>query len=458
MYLERVERHNPQLNAIVHVKADEARKRADAADAALARAEVWGPLHGLPITIKELFEVEGFRWTAGDPQFAERVATQSAPAVQSLIDAGAIVVGVTNSPLNGLDHQSYNDVYGTTNNPWDLQRTPGGSSGGSAAALAAGLCGFELGSDIGGSIRLPAAYTGVYGHKPTFGVVPRRRLSLPGSLAVGDLAVAGPMGRSAGDLELGLRIIAGPEVDGRPAWRLELPPPRHRTLTEFRVASWLDDPAGPVDAAVLERLRATVSALRAAGATVDEEARPEIPDFAEQFRIYRSLLTSATASRSVPAEALAALAAEEDALDMETETSGPRQAHNGALRHRTWQRLNEKRLQIKERWSQFFRRYDVMLMPATQVTAPKHDHRERLQRFISVSGRDWPYGDQLAWPGIVTMAYLPSTCAPVGAAFNGLPVGIQIVGDVYDDLTTIHFARLLAGVIGGFTPPPGYGA
>ena len=407
------------------------------------------------MTVKELFEVEGFRWTAGDPQFAERIGLQNAPPVQALIDAGVVVFGVTNSPLNGLDHQSYNEVYGTTNNPWDLERTPGGSSGGSAAALAAGLCSLELGSDIGGSIRLPAAYTGIYGHKPTFGIVPRRRLSPPGPLAVGDLGVAGPMGRSADDLELALGIIAGPEVDARAAWRLELPLPRHRNLTDFRAAAWLDDPAGPVDTAVLDRLQATVSALRAAGVSVDD-AKPDIPDFAEQFRIYRSLLTSATASRSVPDSALAGLAAEEDALPMETESDGPNQAHSGALRHRTWQRLNEKRLQIKEKWSEFFKRYDVILMPATQVTAPRHDHRDRLQRFISVNGKDWPYGDQLAWLGIVTMVYLPSTSAPVGPASNGLPVGVQIVGDAYDDLTTIHFARLLGEVIGGYNRPPGY--
>jgi amidase len=457
MYLERVERYNPQLNAVVHLKADEARKRADEADSALGRGEDWGPLHGLPMTIKELFEVQGFRWTAGDPQFAERIALQSSPSVQALIDAGAVVFGVTNSPLNGLDHQSYNEVYGTTNNPWDLERTPGGSSGGSASVLAAGLTPLELGSDIGGSIRLPAAYTGVYGHKTTFGIVPRRRLSLPGPLSAGDMSVAGPMGRSADDLELALRVIVGPEVDAKPAWRLELPAPRHRNLADFRVAAWLDDPAGPVDAAVLDRLQSTVSALRKAGVTVDD-AQPDLPDFAEQFRIYRSLLTSATAARSVPDSALPGLAAEEDALAVETEIDGPVQPHNGALRHRTWQRLNEKRLQMKEKWSEFFRRYDVLLMPATQVTAPKHDHRTRLERFISINGKDWPYGDQLAWPGIITMVYLPSTAAPVGTASNGLPVGVQIVGDAYDDLTTIHFARLLGEVMGGFRAPPGYEA
>jgi amidase len=213
-----------------------------------------------------------------------------------------------------------------------------------------------------------------------------------------------------------------------------------------------------VDAVVLERLQATVTALRKAGVTVDEEARPAIPGIAEQFRLYRSLLTAATSARSVPDGALGPLAAEEDALPVETETGGPPVAHNGALRHRTWQRLNEKRLVIKERWGEFFQRYDVMLMPATQVTAAHHDHGPRPERFISINGSPWPYNDQLCWLGIVTMAYLPSTCAPVGIASNGLPVGVQVVGNMYDDRTTIEFARLLAQVIGGYRRPPGFDA
>lgn len=286
-YLARVERYNPLLNAVVHVKADEARARADAADAATARGEIWGPLHGLPMTIKELFEVEGFRWTAGDPQFAKRVARTDSPSVQLLRAAGAVIFGVTNSPLNGLDAQTYNDVYGTTNNPWDVERSPGGSSGGAAAALAVGLGGLELGSDIGGSIRSPAHYSGVYGHKPTFGIVPRRRAVPPG-LAVSDLSVAGPMARSAQDLELGMSILTRPEVDQVTAWRIQLPPPRHHRLRDYRVAAWLDDPAYPVDAAVLERLRATTEALRRAGVEVDERARPEIGEFKEAYRIYSS--------------------------------------------------------------------------------------------------------------------------------------------------------------------------
>ena len=454
-YLERAERFNPRLNAIVHLDATRARARADAADAALARGELWGPLHGLPITIKELFETEGFRCTAGDRQFAERVAQVNAPTVARLIGAGAVVFGVTNSPLNGMDVQTYNDVYGVTNNPWDLERSCGGSSGGSAAVLAAGLSALELGSDIGGSVRNPSHCCGTYGHKPTYGIVPRRRFAPPGLMAVGDLTVAGPMARSAADLDMELSILAGPEVDQAIAWRLELPPPRAASLTGYRVAAWLDDPAIPVDGAVLERLQATVEALRQAGVAVDEQARPAIGDLGEVDRVYRSLL-AATSGRSLPEHRLAAVAAEEDALAPETDVDGPDAAHNAALRHRTWLQLNEKRHQMRHQWAEFFRRFDVLLMPVTPVTAIPHDHSERLTRTIVVNGAKRSYFDQLGWVGLITMAYLPATVAPIGRARNGLPVGVQIVGPYLEDRTPIDFAERLAGVIGGYEPPPGY--
>ena len=209
-YLARVDFYNPRLNAIVQLDVARARARADAADAAIVRGEVWGPLHGLPMTIKELFETEGFRWTAGDLNFAGRTATVNAAPVARLVEAGANIFGVTNTPLNGMDIQTYNEVYGATNNPWNLERSPGGSSGGAATALSAGLCALELGSDIGGSIRNPAHYCGIYGHKPTYGIVPRRRLAPTGPMAIADLSVAGPMGRSAADLDLELSILAGP--------------------------------------------------------------------------------------------------------------------------------------------------------------------------------------------------------------------------------------------------------
>jgi amidase len=274
---------------------------------------------------------------------------------------------------------------------------------------------------------------------------------------VSDLSVAGPMGRSADDLALGMEVLVKPEADQAKAWRIELPPPRHTALKDFRVAAWLDDPDCPVDAAVLNRLQGTVEALRKAGVKVNEKARPDIPRFAETDRIYRSLLVSATAARSVSDNSFPRLADEEDALAWETEESGPETPHNGALRHRTWQRLNEKRLQIREKWEAFFQDFDVVLMPVTQVTALPHDHSQpQRDRVMTVNGTQWPYTDQLAWVGLITMAYLPSTAAPVGLSSNGLPVGVQIVSGYAEDRTTIEFAQQLAGVIGGSTPPPNF--
>ena len=454
-YLERVSRYNPRLNAIVNLDAERARVRADAADNALASGEVWGPLHGLPITIKELFETEGFRWTAGDPDFADRVAMVNAAPVSRLVEAGANVFGVTNSPFHGMDVQTYNDIYGTTNNPWDLDRSPGGSSGGAAVAVCAGLCGLEVGSDIGGSIRNPAHYCGVYGHKPTYGIVPRRRLAPPGLMAVSDLSVAGPMGRSAEDLELELAILAGPDDNQKIAWRLELPPPRRGSLADYRVAAWLDDPAFPVDKLVLTKLQQAVDDLRHSGVSVDERARPDIGEFAENNRLYDSIL-AATSAKDLTSERFEEMILEEDQGAAETDAEWPSELHNAALRHRTWLTLNEQRQELRQKWAEFFQRFDVLLMPVTPVTAIKHDLSPRLTRTIRINGESRSYFDQLAWIGQVTMAYLPATVAPIGQAADGLPVGIQIVGPYLEDRTSIDFAGRLEDVVGGYQPPPGY--
>ena len=453
-YLERVERFNPGLNAIVSLDVERARKRADEADAALARGEVWGPLHGLPMTMKELFEVEGMPWTFGDPQFAERVADVNSPAVQRLIDAGAVIFGLTNSPLNGMDVQTYNEVYGTTNNPWDTSRAPGGSSGGTAVALAAGLSALDLGSDIGGSIRNPAHYTGLYGHKPSQGIVPRRRVRLPGLMAVGDLSVAGPLGRSADDLDFELSIVAGAEADREIAWRLELPPPRRASLHAYRVAAWLDDPVAPVDAGVRDRLETAVEALRAAGVSVDDKARPEL-EFAEVNRVDRSLLTAASAQR-LPEDQFRLLLEREDGLPSENAEAPPARPRSAALRHREWLQLDETREQMRARWQQFFERYDVLLAPVTSVTAIPHDHREFDKRCIVVNGEVRRYWEQISWVGIATLVHLPASVAPVGLSANGLPVGIQIIAPYLEDRTAIDFARRLGEVIGGYEPPPGF--
>src|SRR5580765_1535951 len=255
LYLARVEKYDGALNAIVVRDVDRARTRARAADRALAKRQPWGPLHGVPMTIKESYDVAGLPTTWGVPAYAKNVATKNAVAVDRLLGAGVVLFGKTNVPLFLADWQSYNAIYGTTNNPWDVARAPGGSSGGSAAALAAGLTGLEAGSDIGSSIRNPAHFCGVFGHKPTWGIIPRHGQSLPGQVAAVDIDVVGPLARSADDLALALSVMAGPDPTEAAGWQLHLPPARQKRLRDFKVALMLEAPESPVDAEVQDRLQ-----------------------------------------------------------------------------------------------------------------------------------------------------------------------------------------------------------
>src|SRR5271165_1597265 len=247
-YLARADRHNPALNAIVVWQVDQARERARAADAALARGERWGPLHGIPMAVKESFNVAGLPTTFGNPLWKENIPAGNAFLIDRLLEAGAIVFGKTNVPYMLADAQSYNDIYGTTNNPWDPTRSPGGSSGGEAATLAAGLSALGAGSDIAGSLRNPAHYCGIYAHKPSWGLIPTRGHSPAGALTPTDISVAGPMARHAVDLDLAMRVLAGPDALQQAIWRTELPPPRHLRLGDFRVAVWVRSPLCDIDA------------------------------------------------------------------------------------------------------------------------------------------------------------------------------------------------------------------
>ena len=457
LYLRRVERFNQQLNAIVTLDVERAFTRADAADAALARGESWGPLHGVPITIKDSFETAGLRTTSGAPVLSGHVPKTDATAVQRLVAAGAVVFGKTNLPMFAMDLQSYNPVFGITHNPWDITRSPGGSSGGAAAALAAGLTGLELGSDIGGSIRGPAHFCGVYGHKPSHGIVPLRGHipGPPGSLTEFDISVAGPMARSADDLALALDVLAGPAADRATAWRLQLPPARHDSLRGFRVAAWLDDPVCAVDSEVLACHQTLVRALREAGAVVNEQARPAF-GLAEAQRVYLQLLY-ATTSLGLPREQWLSLAQFADRLPPDADDAKSRFARGATLRHRDWLSAHERREHMRAEWARLFTDHDVLLCPATPTAAIPHDLSEPMaQRVIQVSGGPRPYIDQLVWAGVIGMALLPSTVAPAGRTRAGLPVGIQIVGPYLEDRTTIRFAQLLAEAIGGFVRPPDF--
>ena len=236
LYLKRVEAYNPELNAIIATDIEGARKRAKAADRAIKAGKKLGPLHGVPMTIKESYDVAGFPTTWGHPAFKDKIVATNSLVAQRMINAGVTLFGKTNVPLNLADWQSYNEVYGSTNNPWDLSRTPGGSSGGAGAALAAGLTAIEAGSDIGGSIRNPASYNGVFGHKPTWGVVSGRGHALNGRLSQADITVCGPLARGAEDLEIAMDVMAGPDdIDGR-GWTLSLPRSKKKQLRDFKVA------------------------------------------------------------------------------------------------------------------------------------------------------------------------------------------------------------------------------
>ncbi len=454
LLLARAEAHNPRLNAIVAWDVERARERARAADAATARGESWGPLHGVPMTIKDSIEVVGMPTTSGAPALRDHRPAANAPAAQRAIDAGAIVFGKTNLPLYAGDFQSYNDVYGQTNNPWDVRRVPGGSSGGAAAALAAGLTGFEIGSDIGGSIRNPSHFCGVYGLKPSHGLVPQRGHipGPPGALGAADIAVLGPMGRSAEDLALGLDVLAGPDRLEATGWRLALPPPRHERLRDFRVAAWLDHPLCPIEAEVAERLHDAVEAVRRAGAHVDEKTRPA--DGAESFSVYTRLVFGVLALGFPPA-ALAAFDAALPGLAPDNVSFQTDVVRGVAQRHREWIAVDEHRQRLRWRWDAFFRDFDVLLAPVMPTVAFPHDHSDQATRTIPVNGVPFPYMRQLFWAGLTNVVYLPAVAAPVGLARSGLPVGIQIAAPYLEDRTAIRFAELLAREIGGYQIPPG---
>lgn len=453
-FLARVEKHNPRLNAIIWMDAEKARARAKAADAALAKGEIWGPLHGVPMTIKESYTVAGSPTTWGLPEMKDNITETSALAVERLQKAGVVLFGKTNVPLMLADWQSFNAVYGTTNNPWKPELIPGGSSGGSAAALAAGLTGVDAGSDIGSSIRNPAHYCGVFGLKPTYGIIPLRRHALPGVFAPTDISVVGPLARGAGDLDVMLDVMAGPDELDDVCWRLELPTSSAKSLKDLRVAVKLTDPNCEVDSEYAEKLQALADALAKRGAKVFE-AEPDI-DTRRLHEVYVLLLRAATSGRTPVADIerwKAALAKE----GAEKEPYLDQMVRGVGLAHRDWIALNNERHKLRFAFDAFFKQWDVLLCPVAASAAWPHDQKgERWQRKIVVNGKQVPTTDQLFWAGYSGVVYLPSTVGPAGLTRSGLPVGYQAIAAHGRDKTAIAFSRLVEREIGGFVPPPGY--
>jgi amidase len=451
----RYQKFNPRLNAIVVTDIERARKAARAADRRLKKNEATGPFDGVPMTIKESFDWAGTPSTWGVPAHRHNIAATDAVAVMRMGQGGAVVFGKTNVPVMLADWQTFNDIYGTTNNPWDVTRSPGGSSGGAAAALAAGISALEIGSDIGASIRNPAHYCGVYGHKPTYGIVPMRGHLLPGIVAPSDISVAGPLARSAEDLALAMGLLAGPDGAAGKAIRYRLPAPRRRNLRDFRVALMLNDSVSDVDRPVQDQLELLSDWLRPRVKRLSLTAKPELSS-KEVWNVYITLLRSATSRRQTDAEfqinreKSASLAPEDDSY-LATMLRGY------TLSHRDWLGFNNRRHAMMQAWEAFFADYDVLLCPAATSAAFPHDHQgERHERTIVVNGRSVPTVDQLFWAGYSGCFYLPATVAPIGLAEGKLPVGVQIIAGLHEDLTAIRFATLLEREYYAFVPPPDF--
>lgn len=462
-FLARVRLHNDAINAVVHLAEDEALAKAREADARLARGETAGPLHGVPLTLKDTWEVRGMTTTAGAPSLRTHNPARHADIVDRLEAAGAIVMGKTNVPLFGGDIQSYNEVYGTTRNPNNPGRTPGGSSGGAAAALAAGLTPVEVGSDIGGSIRTPAHWNGVFGHKPTLDIVSMRGHipGPPGMESKPDLVVAGPLARTADDLEYMLEIIAGPRAAEASYWQLSLPRPAAGSLGDMRVAHWFEDPLCPIDNSLAKGYADLVEAIAHQGSRVAAANHP-LCDLKRIMPAYFNQLGSVMGAGLPPAQRrsfrwIALLYPILRAFVQLTEgmdefARGVNQPVHQFVR---WREAREQmRVELESLWSD----YDVLLMPITPTAAIPHDHLMPLfRRKVRVNGQARCYMDQFCWIALATLLGLPATVAPLGRDRDGLPYGVQIVAAPGADLTGIHFARLLeqAG-LSRFQKPEGY--
>ena len=453
-YIARVEKFNPDINAIIVKNYEEAYEIAKKADELISKGKTLGPLHGVPMTLKESYSLNGTALTFGIPEFKDNISDSDALSVERLKNAGAVIFGKTNVPIRLADFQSYNDIYGTTNNPWDLTKIPGGSSGGSAAALAAGLTGFETGSDIGGSIRNPAHYCGVFGHKPTWGLLPPRGHALPGGVAQPDLSVIGPLGRSAEDIETGVMVMAGPDEIQSAGLKLDLEKPQKSNLKEYKVAVWTNDEIAPVSQEVQNRVIAVAKTISDAGGEANFDARPDF-DINKYKEVYGSLLHPTMASRTTD-EDFQKLLDDAQKLDPNDNSEAAFTLRKQVSYVRDYNIANNERTHFRWAWHNFFKEYDAVIAPIMATDAIDHDHGKYGERTIMVDNDERPYFEQIFWAGIAINSYLPSTVIPTGLSDNGLPIGIQIIGPEYGDLKTIGLAKLLEQEGYKFQSPDSY--
>lgn len=456
--IERINKYNKHINSCVAFDYDNARILADQADLAIKRQAPLGKLHGIPMTIKDAFKVKGMPCTDGNPEFQHYVPTENAVSVNKLVGAGAIPFAKTNVPFKCADIQTYNKFYGTANNPWNLNLTTGGSSGGSAAALASGFTPIELGSDIGGSIRTPAHFCGVYGHKSTYGLIDFRGhiMNYEDELSQPDLVVIGPMARSARDLSLLLDVLVEPNADDFRAFKLK--ESEKQTIQEFKVLFWMDDESCPIDSRLKKKYDQLLQTLQTAKVNVDV-GRPKNWDFDEIFKSYATRLVSQMTFAD-PKLSRLFMSASTPLIKLLNGKAGiPPLAYGftqGAnLSHAEWLAKYEESLHIKQKCLEIFAEYDVIICPPILTLAFEHNHKERLMfRTLQVDGRKRFYLELFKWISPATVFGLPSTSAPIGLSEDNLPVNIQILGQPYADKVTIKFAELLAQITDGFQKPP----
>ena len=453
-FLAQVEKVNPKINAIVALDIERAKEKAKEADNKISLKSKLGPLHGLPMTIKDAFEVEGIVSTGGNPAWKDNIPKRNAEAVQRLVDAGAIIFGKTNVPFLSSDLQSFNKIYGTTNNPWDLERTPGGSSGGSAAALAAGMTPLELGSDIGGSIRVPAHFCGLYGHKPSYNIISEvgHMPPPPGSILTGNgLSVAGPLARSPEDLEIALDVLVAAQEQDSQAWKVKLPKARTKKIKELKIAVWPDEPYAEADDEITSLIKDTAEDLRHAGAKVETVDLPI--SFEEIDKIYSLLLNPLMLAGS-PKETFETLAKLNESLDPNDVSELAKVARGSVLKHADWVLVNAMRQNMRQKWREFFNKFDVILCPTCITPAFKHNHNPVHERKLTINGKDDEYLRATLWAGPAVSAGLPSTNVPIGMSSNNLPISMQITGPYLEDKTCLEVAKVVRNIRGGFKIPP----
>ena len=453
-FLAQVEKVNPTINAIIALDIERAKEKAIEADNKINLKSKLGPLHGLPMTIKDAFEVEGIVSTGGNPAWKDNIPKRNAEAVQRLVDAGAIIFGKTNVPFLSSDLQSFNKIYGTTNNPWDLERTPGGSSGGSAAALAAGMTPLELGSDIGGSIRVPAHFCGLYGHKPSYNIISEvgHMPPPPGSILTGNgLSVAGPLARSPEDLEIALDVLVSAQEQDSQAWKVKLPKARTKKTKELKIAVWPDEPYAEADNEITNLIKDTAEDLKHAGAKVETVDLPI--SFEEIDKIYSLLLNPLMLAGS-PKATFETLAKLNESLDPNDVSELAKVARGSVLKHADWVLVNAMRQNMRQKWREFFNKFDVILCPTCITPAFKHNHNPVHERKLTINGKDDEYLRATLWAGPAVSAGLPSTNVPIGMSSNNLPISMQITGPYLEDKTCLEVAKVVRNIRGGFKIPP----